>query len=122
VNIVRPRSVTSQEAGAGCFGGWIAPNGTFHPTGYSEHLRVAEGLRATGDGPKDPWDVADPWLMVRSSGEVVFSIYLTQAQLDTVGDMLRAAPDTPYRSQLLKSLRRLHELEAHPFRREVARG
>jgi hypothetical protein len=103
-------------------GGWIAPRGTFYPAGYNEHIRVAKRLRATGDGPKDPWDVVDPWLLVKSHGEVLFSVYLTQAQIDTVGDMLMAAPDSGYRSRLLASLRSLHELEEQPFRRVVACG
>lgn len=101
-------------------GGWIAPDGRFYPAGHNEHIGIAAALRATGRGPKDPWDVADPWLKVKTHGEVLFSIYLTQAQLDTVGDMLIAAPDCPYRSLLLASLRGLHELEAQPFRRQVA--
>jgi hypothetical protein len=117
---VRPQSVTGAEAGASCSGGWIAPDGRFYPAGYNQHLHVASALRATGCGPKDPWDVADVWLLVKSHGEVLFSIYLTQAQLDTLGDMLAAAPDCTYRSLLLASLRGLHDLEAHPVRRQVA--
>jgi hypothetical protein len=103
-------------------GGWIAPNGAYYAAGYNEHIGVAEQLRATGDGPKDPWDVADPWLLVKSHGEVLFSVYLTQAQVDAVGDVLMAAPDSAYRSELLASLRGLHELEEKPFRRVVACG
>jgi hypothetical protein len=110
------------EAGARCLGGWIAPTGAFYPAGYNEHIRVAEQLRATGSGPKDPWDVADPWLLVKSHGQMLFSVYLTQAQIDTVGDMLVAASDSGYRSRLLASLRGLHELEENPVRRVVACG
>lgn len=114
--------MSAREAGAQCLGGWIAPDGRFYRADYNEHIRVAERLRATGSGPKDPWDVADPWLLVKSYGEVLFSVYLTQGQLDTVGDMLRAAPDTSYRSYLLASMRELRELETMPVRREVACG
>jgi hypothetical protein len=114
--------MTGTDAGAERRGGWIAPDGKFYPAGFNEHLRVAEMLRAAGGGPKDPWDVADPWLLVKSHGEVLFSVYLTQAQLDTLVDMLRAAPDCPYRSQLIASLRRLRELETAPVRRGVAGG
>jgi len=103
-------------------GGWIAPNGAFYSAGYNEHIGVAERLRATGDGPKDPWDVADPWLLVKNHGQVLFSVYLTQAQVDTVGDMLIAAPASGYRSRLLASLRDLQELEEKPFRRVVTCG
>lgn len=112
--------MTGAQAGTSCSGGWIAPDGGFYPTRYNEHIRVAATLRTTGSGPKDPWDVNDPWLKVESDGEVLFSVYLTQGQLDTVGDMLRAAPDCPYRSRLLASLRGLHELEDKPFRRAVS--
>jgi hypothetical protein len=118
----RPRSLLAREAGARCLGGWIAPDGSFYPAAYGEHIRVAERLRATGAGPKDAWDVADPWLLVKSHGEVLFSIYLTQPQLDTVGDMLTAAPDSPYRDRLRESLRGLRELEEMPVRRVVACG
>src|SRR5690348_12730400 len=69
VSWARPEPVPGDEAGARCLGGWIAPNGAFYPAGYNEHIGVAEKLRATGDGPKDPWDVADPWLMVKNHGQ-----------------------------------------------------
>jgi hypothetical protein len=111
--------VSGADAGAARRGGWIAPDGRFYAAGYNEHLSVAAMLRATGSGPKDPWDVADPWLLVKCHGEVLYSVYLTQAQLDTLGDMLRAAPDGPYRSQLIASLRGLRELEERPERRRV---
>jgi hypothetical protein len=118
--VARPCPTSAAQAGASCSGGWIAPDGRFYATRYNEHIRIASALRATGSGPKDPWDVADPWLKVMSDGEVLFSVYLTQGQLDTVGDMLRAAPDCSYRSQLLESLRGLHELEDKPFRRAAS--
>lgn len=118
----RPASLAGQEAGRQRLGGWISPNGEFYPADHYEHLRVAQQLRATGDGPKDPWDVNDPWLMVKSHGEVLFSVYLTQAQVDTVGDMLLAAPNSTYRSLLLGSLRSLQELEHMSVRRVVVHG
>jgi hypothetical protein len=116
----RPRSLTGTEAGARCSGGWIAPDGAFYPAAYNKHLRVASELRSTGSGPKDAWNVDDPWLLVKCHGEVLFSIYLTQAQMDTVGDMLLATPASGYRSQLLASIRGLRELEEQPVRRVVS--
>jgi hypothetical protein len=93
-------------------GGWIAPGGRFYPAPQFHHIRVAYELRATGDGPADPWNMRDGWCMVRASGEaLVLPRRVTQPQLDTLADMLIAAPDGSYRSWLLSSLRRVRELE-----------
>jgi hypothetical protein len=102
-------------AGAARLSGWIAPDGRFYSAPYLHHIRVAYELRATGEGPTDPWDMRDGWVMVRANGEaLVLPNKLTQPQLDTLADMLIAAPESPYRSALLASLRRLRELETCP--------
>ncbi|TMC11711.1 MAG: hypothetical protein E6J41_05165 [Chloroflexi bacterium] len=107
----RPASLSGTEAGRRRTGGWIAPAGTFYSAQYLHHLRVAAELRATGDGPGDPWDMRDGWVMVRCHGEVIaLPDRVSQAQLDTLADMLLAAPDTPYRSELMASLRLLLEM------------
>jgi hypothetical protein len=113
----RPRPTPAAEAGAGQLAGWIALDGRFYPAPQYHHIRVAHELRATGDGPADPWDMRDGWVMVKAHGEVlVLPRRVTQPQLDTLADMLIAAPDGPYRSWLLASLRRVRELEMCPER------
>jgi hypothetical protein len=93
-------------------GGWISPDGRFYAAPWLHHIRVGAELRATGAGPTDPWDMRDGWVMVRAHGEVlVLPHLLTQPQLDALGDVLIAARESPYRSALLASLRRLRELE-----------
>jgi hypothetical protein len=53
--------------------------------------------------------------MVRASGEALaLPRRLTQSQLDTLRDMLIAAPAGMYRSNLLDSLRRVREMETCP--------
>jgi hypothetical protein len=92
--------------------GWIAPDGRFYRAPYLHHIRVAAELRGTGGGPTDPWDMRDGWAMVKVHGEaLVLPHRVTQSQLDALGDMLIAAPESRYRSALLTSLRALHELE-----------
>jgi len=91
--------------------GWIGPDGRFYPAPQFHHIRVAAELRATGGGPRDPWNMRDGWVMVRAHGEVLALPSPTQAQMDTLGDMLRAAPESLYRSNLLASLRELRDLE-----------
>jgi hypothetical protein len=77
------------------------------------HLRIAARLRATGDGPVDPWTMRDGWVMVRATGEVIaLPDYLSQPQWNTLGDMLIAAPDGQYRSRLLDSIHTIQQLEA----------
>jgi hypothetical protein len=93
-------------------GGWIAPDGRFYRAPHRHHLRVAAELRATGGGPSDPWNIRDGWIMIRAHGELVCRPDLAQVQWDTLGDILQGAPDGDYRSNLLASLRMLHELEA----------
>lgn len=101
-----------EAAGRNRMGGWIAPDGTFYPAQRFHHLRIGAELRGTGDGPSDPWDMRDGWLMVRAHGEVlVLPDRLTQAQLDTLGDMLTAAPDGGFRSYILEALRTLREVQ-----------
>lgn len=108
----RPRPISGHDAGRGRVGGWIAPDGRFYPAPWLHHLRVSAALRATGDGPTEPWDMRDGWAMVRADGEVVVLPYqLTQPQLDTLGDMMMAAPASPYRSHIVASLRQLREVE-----------
>jgi len=93
-------------------GGWVSPGGEFFPAPHYHHLRVAAELRATGAGPGDPWRMTDGWCMVRANGEaLVLSRKVTQSMLNTLADMLIAAPDGSYRSALLASLRLLRELE-----------
>lgn len=111
----RPRPLSGHEAGAGCHGGWIAPSGEFYAAPYLHHIRVGAELRATGGGPGDPWTMRDGWAMLRAHGEVVaLPGHLSQAQLDTLGDMLLAAPAGRWRSELLASLRQLREVELCP--------
>lgn len=55
----------------------------------------------------------DGWVMVKAHGEaLVLPGRATQPQLDSLADMLVAAPDGTYRSGLLASLRQLREQEA----------
>src|SRR5262249_36614050 len=69
-------------------------------------------LRRTGDGPTEPWDMRDGWVMVRADGEALaLPDRVTQGQLDMLADVLLAAPVGSYRSALLASLRRLQELD-----------
>lgn len=99
-------------AGTERMGGWLDSAGRLYPADAYEHLQVAAILRATGDGPKEPWDVADSWVCVKTSGQFLCSVrHVTQAQLDTLGDMIHAAPDSTYRTRLLDSLRELQALE-----------
>jgi hypothetical protein len=77
------------------------------------HLRTAAELRATGDGPVDPWTMRDRWVMVRATGDVIaLPDYLSQPQWDTLGDMLIAAPEGPYKSRLVDSIRTIQQLES----------
>ena len=109
--MTRPRPVSGAEAGRKRLGGWIGNDGRFYAAPWLHHLRIAAELRATGDGPGDPWDMRDGWVMVRCHGEVIaLPDRVSQAQLDTLADMLLAAPDTPYRSELMASLRLLLEM------------
>lgn len=112
----RPRPLSGHEAGAQCFGGWLDASGRFYHAPYLHHVRVAAVLRATGDGPADPWDMArTSWAMVKAHGEVLaLPGRLTQPQLDTLADMLLAAPAGRWRSDLLASLRQLREVELCP--------
>jgi len=109
----RPVPIPPGLAGHRQLGGWIDPRGRFYPAAYCAHIRVAFLLRETGEGPAEPWLMAESWwAMVKSHGEVIARPdRLSQAQLDSLSDMLMAAPDGPYRSSLLASLRQLRELE-----------
>jgi hypothetical protein len=109
----RPRSISAAAAGADRRPGWIAPDGRFYAAERWTHVRMAAQLRATGDGPADPWTMADGWVLVRAHGEAVCLPGITQAQWDTLGDLLIAAPPGVYRRHLLESLRQLRDLEAH---------
>ena len=112
---VRPRPIPAAEAGQAGIGGWIAPDGEFYPAEKYQHIRVGVELRRTGGGPTEPWDMRDGWVMVRWCGEALaLPDRVTQPQVDTLADMLIAAPAGPYRSELLTSLRRLQELEISP--------
>jgi len=54
----------------------------------------------------------DGWVIVKLHGEALaLPFLLTQAQVDALGDMLVAAPESGYRSNVLASPRRLRELE-----------
>jgi hypothetical protein len=115
VTEVRPRAIPAAEAGQAGIGGWIAPAGAFYPASKYQHIRIALELRRAGGGPTEPWDMRDGWVMVRSTGEALaLPDRVSQPQLDTLADMLIAAPVGPYRSELLTSLRRLQELEICP--------
>jgi hypothetical protein len=109
---VRPRSVSGGQAGSERLAGWIAPDGKFYPAAWMHHLQVAEQLRATGLGPTEPWDMRDGWVMVRAHGEVVYLFGLTQAQWDTLGDLLHATASGPFRTNVITSLRQLRDLES----------
>jgi hypothetical protein len=112
VKVVRPRSIPAAEAGRSGLGGWVAPGGQFYPAPQYQHIRVGHELRQTGDGPKEPWDMRDGWVMVRACGEALaLPDRISQPQLDTLADALISAPVGLYRSALLASLRRLLELE-----------
>src|SRR2546430_12266786 len=114
---MRPRSIPPAEAGRTGSGGWIAPDGRFYPAPQYGHISVARELRQTGGGPREPWDMRDGWIMVRSSGEALALPHrITQPQLDTLAAVLIIAPVGLYRSALLASLRQLQELEANPPR------
>jgi len=117
VNVIRPRSIPPAEAGAAGTGGWIAPGGEFYAAAQYQHIRVGHELRQTGDGPTEPWDMRDGWVMVRADGEALaLPDRVTQPQLDMLADVLLAAPVGLYRSALLASLRRLRELDVCPSR------
>jgi hypothetical protein len=117
VSDIRPRSIAAAEAGGASTGGWIAPGGKFYPAEQYQHIRVGQGLRQTGDGPTEPWDMRDGWVMVRADGEALaLPDRVTQPQLDMLADVLLAAPIGSYRSALLASLRRLRELDMCPSR------
>ena len=110
-----PRSIPAAEAGHAGIGGWIAPDGRFYPASKYQLIRIALELRRAGGGPTEPWTMRDGWVMVRSTGEALaLPDRVSQPQLDTLADMLIAAPVGPYRSELLTSLRRLQELEICP--------
>jgi hypothetical protein len=112
VDLIRPRSIPAAEAGGAGIGGWIAPGGQFYPAPQYQHIRVGQELRWTGDGPTEPWDMRDGWVMVRADGEALaLPDRVTQPQLDMLADVLLAAPVGSYRSTLLVSLRRLQELD-----------
>jgi hypothetical protein len=112
VDVIRPRSIPAAEAGAAGLSGWIAPGGQFYAAPQYRHIRVGHELRQTGDGPTEPWDMRDGWVMVRADGEALaLPDRVTQPQLDMLADVLLAAPVGPYRSALLVSLRRLQELD-----------
>ena len=87
--------------------------GRFFAARFGAHVRVGFILRQTGDGPADPWDMANTtWAMVKAHGEVIaLPGRLAQPQWDSLGDMLVNAPDGSYRSFLLDSLRRLQRFE-----------
>lgn len=107
------RPVPGSAAGARQLGGWISREGKFYAASPYEHLSIAARLRAMGDGPAEPWHPhRDPWINVKSHGEVIaLPGRVSQAQLDTLGDMLLSAPHSHYRSHLLDSLRTLTMLE-----------
>lgn len=107
----RPEAIRGADAGVARRSGWIAPDGKFYPAARWTHVRMAERLRATGDGPADPWTMADGWVLVRAHGEAVCLPRITQAQWDTLGDMVVSAPAGAYRSHLLKSMRELREMD-----------
>jgi hypothetical protein len=100
-------------AGRRQIGGWLDSRGRFYPAGFGAHIRVAFLLRETGEGPADPWDMANTtWAMVKAHGEVIaLPGRLAQPQFDSLGDMLVSAPDGAYRSHLLVSLRRIQQFE-----------
>src|SRR5437588_11039001 len=107
---MRSRSMSGIQAGSEQRGGWIAPDGKFYPAAWMQHIHVADQLRATGQGPTEPWDMRDGWVMVRTHGEVVCLYGLTQPQWDTLGDLLQAAPPGVYRASVLASVRQLHDV------------
>jgi hypothetical protein len=112
-DVLAVERLPGEQAGREQAAGWIAPDGRFYPVPHWGHITVAAQLRAAGHGPEDPWDMRDGWVMVRAHGEAVaLPDRVTQAQLDCLGDMLLGAPDGPYRSHLLASLRSLLALTA----------
>lgn len=109
---LRPTPVLPTLAGRRQQGGWLDVRGRFYPAAYLQHIETAALLRATGDGPSDPWIMRDGWVMVKSYGEVIaLPGRLTQPQIDSLGDMLCNAPDDLYRKNLLTSLRNLQRME-----------
>src|SRR5262245_60442259 len=108
-----PWPISASEAGVDRRAGWLSPEGPFYPCARWKHISMAARLREAGAGPADPWRMTDGWIMVRENGEVVaLPGRVTQAQLDTLMDMLVAAPlDSGYRAWMLDSLRQLAELE-----------
>jgi hypothetical protein len=125
VDVIRPRSIPAVEAGRAGIGGWIAPGGQFYPAPQYRHIRVGHELKQTGEGPTEPWDMRDGWVMVRADGEALaLPDRVTQPQLDMLADVLLAAPVGSYRSALLVSLRRLLEFDvcsSRPVRGAVNR-
>ena len=117
MNLIRPLSIQAADAARAGTGGWIAPGGRFYAAAQYQHIRVGRELRRTGDGPTEPWDMRDGWVMVRADGEALaLPDRVTQPQLDMLADVLLAAPVGSYRSALLASLRRLQELDMCPSR------
>lgn len=107
---VRPAPITGAEAGARGLGGWINSGGKYYAAKWREHLKVAADLRATGNGPADPWLMRDGWIMVGCDGEVIaLPTHISQPQLDTLSDILNTAHGT-YRDVLRSSLRTLLQM------------
>ncbi len=112
VAVERPVPLPPTVAGQRQLGGWMDQRGRFYPAAFGAHIRIAFLLRETGEGPTEPWDMRDGWCLVKANGDVwVLPNRVAQPQLDSLGDMLIAAPGGLYRSHLLLSLRRLRELE-----------
>jgi hypothetical protein len=107
----RPKPISPAAAGAQQLGGWLDRSGRFYPAPYNEHIRIAARLRKTGDGPAEPWLMRD-WCMVKSHGEVlVLPGQLSQRQLDSLGDILCAAPEGLYQRNIQASLRQIQQME-----------
>jgi hypothetical protein len=114
--VLRPNPVPPSMAGKQRMGGWIGPDGKFYHARHWHHDRVADVLRATGDGPDKRWDINHPrgWFKVMSNGQVIARPDLVaQAQLDTLADMLMASTEGTFRSLLLDFLRSVQRLPAH---------
>jgi len=110
---IRPEPVSAVEVAHGRFGGWLDAQGRFYAAAYQQHIRVAERLRNTGAGPEEPWRLEQSsWILIKDYGEV-FALpgRITQRQYDFLGDVLIHAPNGPYRSYFLDSLRTLQNME-----------
>lgn len=104
-------------------GGWLSPEGNFYPCGYTEHLdmayRLAVSLFDSHDGEKFLED--NGWAKVWYDGRIInFRNWelrddYTQAQINTLGDLLVLARQEEnresYVENLAKELSRIREKE-----------